>query len=73
LRSKLQLAFAGLVDGRRSTGRPSARVWRIERADSPPLWAIARSPGARSRRLARSFSTASSIALSRLPARRQLA
>ncbi len=43
-RSKLQLALAGLVDGSRITGSPSARVWRIARADSPPLCAIASGP-----------------------------
>ena len=55
LRSKLQLALAGLVEGRRCTGRPSVRVMRIVRADSPPLCASADSAGARKRSPARSL------------------
>ena len=43
------------------------------RADSPPLCATASSFGARRFRLARSLGTLSSIALSRLPSRRQRA
>jgi hypothetical protein len=46
LRSKLQLALAGLLLGRRSTGRPSACACFMARADSPPLCATSRSPAA---------------------------
>ena len=51
--------------GRRQpdTGTPSARVSRIARADSPPLWPIARKPWRRREQAARSFGSASSIAL----------
>ena len=73
LHSNDQLALAGLVDGSRCTGRPNARVMRIARADSPPLCAIARKLGKRATKAARSLGSASSIALSRLPSRRQAA
>jgi S-DNA-T family DNA segregation ATPase FtsK/SpoIIIE len=67
------LPGAGLLDGSRCTGRPSAPVTRMARADSPPLWAMARSWGRRAARPGRSLGTASRMALSRLPWRRQLA
>ena len=52
---------------------PACASTRIARADSPPLCAMACSCGARCARPARSLSSASSIALSRLPSRRQQA
>src|SRR5690606_9335894 len=71
LRSNDQDALAGLVDGSLNTGSPNAWVMRMWRADSPPLWAMARSVGTRRIRPARSLSWASVMALSRLPSRWQ--
>lgn len=73
-------ALAGLVDGRRSDGIGAsafsprlARTALAWRKLSPPLWAMAASPGARACRPAKSLTCALRMLVSRLPSRSQAA
>jgi hypothetical protein len=55
LRANDQEAWAGLVEGKRDTGKPKARVSGACLKLSPPLWAMATKAGQRTRKLSRSL------------------
>ena len=73
LRSMLQLALAGLVEGSWCTCKPRPCRARACLALSPPLCATATSCGQRCLSAAKSFTCGWRMALSRLPWRSQLA